>query len=47
MRAIHEEAQSNPELLTGAPSVTPVGRMDEAQAAREPDLRWAGPCNCG
>ena len=47
MKSLHEEAKTNPELLTSAPHVTPVGRMDEAQAAREPDLRWAGPCNCG
>ena len=47
MEALHEEAKTNPELLTSAPFITPVGRMDEAQAARDPDLRWAGPCNCG
>ncbi|MBU8870261.1 MAG: aminomethyl-transferring glycine dehydrogenase subunit GcvPB [Gemmatimonadales bacterium] len=47
MEALHEEAKANPELMTSAPHVTPVGRMDEAQAARNPDLRWAGPCNCG
>ncbi|MBE0566776.1 MAG: aminomethyl-transferring glycine dehydrogenase subunit GcvPB [Krumholzibacteria bacterium] len=47
VRAIHREAQEDPELLHGAPHTTPVGRMDEAKAAREPDLRWLGPCNCG
>ncbi len=47
MERIHAEAQENPELLLQAPQITPVGRMDEAAAAREPDLRWAGPCNCG
>jgi len=47
VRAIRREAQENPDLLHGAPHSTPVGRMDEAKAAREPDLRWLGPCNCG
>jgi len=46
MRAIHREAGEDPELLKGAPYSTPVGRMDEAQAARQPDLKWLGPCNC-
>jgi glycine dehydrogenase subunit 2 len=46
LRAIHREAAENPELVKGAPHTTPVGRMDEAQAARQPDLRWLGPCNC-
>ena len=45
-RPIHREAAEDPELLTGAPHTTPVGRMDEARAARQPDLRWLGPCNC-
>jgi glycine dehydrogenase subunit 2 len=46
MRAIYREAARDPALLTGAPHHTPVGRMDEARAARQPDLRWFGPCNC-
>jgi glycine dehydrogenase subunit 2 len=46
MRRIRDEAAERPELLTGAPHHTPVGRMDEAKAARDPDLRWLGPCNC-
>jgi glycine dehydrogenase subunit 2 len=45
--AIHQEARENPDLLRSAPHVTPVGRMDEARAARQPDLSWLGPCNCG
>jgi glycine dehydrogenase subunit 2 len=44
---IHREARENPELLLGAPHTTPVGRLDEARAARQPDLSWMGPCNCG
>ncbi|MDX2472753.1 MAG: aminomethyl-transferring glycine dehydrogenase subunit GcvPB [Candidatus Krumholzibacteria bacterium] len=46
MRTIHREARENPQLLHDAPVSTPVGRMDEAAAARQPDLRWLGPCNC-
>ena len=46
MKAIHREAVEDPSLLTSAPHSTPVGRMDEARAARQPDLRWLGPCNC-
>jgi glycine dehydrogenase subunit 2 len=46
LQAIHMEARENPELVTGAPHTTPAGRLDEATAARNPDLRWAGPCNC-
>jgi len=46
MEAIHAEAQSDPDLVKTAPHTTPVGRMDEARAAREPDLRFLGPCNC-
>jgi glycine dehydrogenase subunit 2 len=45
--AIHREARENPELLLTAPHATPVGRMDEARAARQPDLSYLGPCNCG
>jgi len=47
MREIRREAESHPELLQEAPHLTPVSRLDEAGAARKPDLRWFGPCNCG
>ncbi|MCE5202995.1 MAG: aminomethyl-transferring glycine dehydrogenase subunit GcvPB [Actinomycetia bacterium] len=40
MLAIAEEAKSDPEMLHGAPYSTPVRRLDEARAAREPDLAW-------
>ena len=40
MRAIAAEAREQPDLLTGAPHETSVGRLDEARAARKPDLRW-------
>ncbi|MEI7813191.1 MAG: aminomethyl-transferring glycine dehydrogenase subunit GcvPB [Coriobacteriia bacterium] len=40
MLTIAEEAASNPELLKHAPYTTPVRRLDEAGAARNPDLRY-------
>jgi len=47
IETIHREAEADPQLLLDAPHTTPVGRMDETKAARQPDLRWLGPCNCG
>jgi glycine dehydrogenase subunit 2 len=40
MRHIAEEARSNPEILKTAPHTTVVGRLDQALAARKPNLRW-------
>jgi len=40
MRQIAQEAHDNPDALHSAPHHTPVGRMDEVRAAREPILRW-------
>jgi glycine dehydrogenase subunit 2 len=40
MRTIAREAEGSPELVKTAPHTTPVGRLDEARAARSPDLRW-------
>ena len=40
MRQIAREAEEQPELVLEAPHVTPVGRLDQTQAARKPDLRW-------
>jgi glycine dehydrogenase subunit 2 len=34
------EAASDPELVKSAPHDAPVGRLDEASAARQPNLRW-------
>lgn len=42
MIAVAEEAASDPEALLGAPWSAPVGRLDEAAAARRPVLRWQG-----
>jgi len=40
---IAEEARTNPDLLHEAPHNTPVGRLDEVRAARQPVLRWFPP----
>ena len=40
MRMIDAEARENPDLVRGAPYHTPVGRLDEAAAARKPKLTW-------
>ncbi len=40
MRAIAEEARTNPDLLKKAPVTTRRSRFDEAAAARKPVLRW-------
>jgi glycine dehydrogenase subunit 2 len=43
MRAIADQAAADPEAVRAAPRTTPVGRLDEATAARQPDLRWSFP----
>jgi glycine dehydrogenase subunit 2 len=40
MHVIAQEAQTDPEKLKRAPYTTPVRRLDEVKAAREPNLRW-------
>ena len=40
MKQIAQEAEETPELITSAPHHTPITRLDEARAARRPDLRW-------
>lgn len=40
MEAIAAEAVEAPAALHAAPTLTPVGRLDEARAARRPVLRW-------
>ena len=40
MIAISREVEENPEILHSAPHDTPVRRLDEVTAARNPDLRW-------
>jgi glycine dehydrogenase subunit 2 len=38
--AIAAETETTPELVTSAPHDAPVRRLDEAAAARQPNLRW-------
>ena len=40
MQQIAREALENPELVLTAPQHTVVSRLDEAQAARKPVVRW-------
>ena len=40
LAAIAREAREAPELVTSAPTTAPVRRLDEASAARQPNLRW-------
>jgi glycine dehydrogenase subunit 2 len=37
---IAREARRDPEIVKGAPHASPVRRLDEATAARHPDLHW-------
>ncbi|MEJ5165718.1 MAG: aminomethyl-transferring glycine dehydrogenase subunit GcvPB [Thermoanaerobaculia bacterium] len=40
MKKIAEEIEQDPEFVKGAPYTTPVLRLDEVKAARQPKLRW-------
>jgi len=40
MRAIAREARETPHVVQQAPESTPVRRLDEVRAARQPILRW-------
>jgi len=40
LKAIADEARSDPEKLRSAPTQTAVGRLDEVKASREPILSW-------
>ncbi len=40
MTTIAREVEENPEVVKEAPHHTPVGRLDETRAARQPNLRW-------
>jgi glycine dehydrogenase subunit 2 len=40
--AISHEAEADPETVKAAPHSAPVKRLDEAMAARQPNLRWRG-----
>ena len=40
LKDIDREVNEDPDLVRSAPHTTPVSRLDEAGAARQPDLRW-------
>jgi glycine dehydrogenase subunit 2 len=40
MKKIDEEARTQPEIVRSAPHSTKISRLDEAEAARKPVLRW-------
>jgi len=40
LTAIAEEAERDPDAVRAAPTRAPIRRVDEAGAARHPDLRW-------
>lgn len=40
MKEIARDVEENPEILHTAPHNTPIGRLDDVRAARNPDLRW-------
>jgi glycine dehydrogenase subunit 2 len=40
LKDIDREITEDPGLVRQAPHTTPVSRLDEARAARQPDLRW-------
>ncbi len=42
--AIADEAANNPDLVYNAPTKTPVGRLDEAQASRKLNICYSGGC---
>ncbi|MBA4077216.1 MAG: glycine dehydrogenase (aminomethyl-transferring), partial [Cyanobacteria bacterium PR.023] len=41
MLQIDKETIESPDLVRNAPTNTPVGKLDEATAARKPNLRWS------
>jgi glycine dehydrogenase subunit 2 len=47
LREIAREARETPGVLHEAPHHTPVGRLDEVRAARQPDLRWRPSAGAG
>ena len=43
MKEIAREAHESPASFADAPTMTRLGRLDEARAARKPVLRWHAP----
>ncbi|MDQ7798463.1 MAG: aminomethyl-transferring glycine dehydrogenase subunit GcvPB [Candidatus Edwardsbacteria bacterium] len=44
MKKIAEEIETNPEIVKSAPNNTPIGRLDDVKAVKEPKLRYSGKC---
>ena len=42
MVRVKQEAESEPDLVKGAPHTLPASRLDDVKAARELDLAWRG-----
>jgi len=40
LRQIAQEVETNPELVKSAPHTTPVSRLDEVRAVKQPDIRY-------
>lgn len=44
MTKINNETKTAPDMVRSAPHTTPVGKLDEASAARKPNLCWSQAC---
>jgi len=44
MKKIAGEIETNPEIVKSAPNNTPIGRLDDVKAVKEPKLRYSGGC---
>jgi glycine dehydrogenase subunit 2 len=40
MIEIANEVENNPDMVKNAPHTTPVSRLDEVRAIRQPDIRY-------
>jgi len=44
MKKIAQEIETDPEIVKSAPNNTPIGRLDDVKAVKEPKLKWGGKC---
>jgi glycine dehydrogenase subunit 2 len=44
MKQIAREIAETPELVKSAPHNTPIGRLDDVKAVKQPKLRYGGVC---
>jgi len=42
MKKIAQEIETDPEIVKSAPHNTPIGRLDDVKAVKEPRLRYSG-----